>query len=72
MWRPCRLAVLRVLPQAKLVEDTFHVVRKENVSFDAVRRSIAKVDQQKKQRARLKKDHKLVCQACRRPETSNT
>ena len=44
MWRPCRLAVLRVLPQAKLVEDKFHVVSKANVSFDAVRRSIGKAD----------------------------
>ena len=61
-----------MLPQAKLVEDKFHVVSKANVSFDAVRRSIGKADQKKKQGARLKKAHKLVCQACRRPETSNT
>ena len=58
MWRPYRLAVLRVLPHAKLVVDKFHVVSKANASLDAVRRSIGKADQ-KKQGAGLKKAHKL-------------
>jgi len=56
MWRPYRLAVLRVLPHAKLVVDKFHVVSKANASLDAVRRSIGKADQ-KKQGAGLKKAH---------------
>jgi transposase len=58
MWRPYRLAVLKVLPQAKLVVDKFHVVSKANASLDAVRRSIGKADQ-KKQGTGLKKAHKL-------------
>jgi transposase len=58
MWRPYKLAVLRVLPNAKLVVDKFHVVSKANASFDAVRRSIGKADQ-KKHGAGLKKAHKL-------------
>jgi transposase len=58
MWRAYRLAVLRVLPHAKLVVDKFHVVSKANASLDAVRRSIGKTDQ-KKQGAGLKKAHKL-------------
>ena len=58
MWRPYRLAVQRVLPNAKLVVDKFHVVSKANASLDAVRRSIGKADQ-KKQGAGLKKAHKL-------------
>ena len=58
MWRPYRQAAQRVLPQAKIVVDKFHVVSKANASFDAVRRSIGKADQ-KKQGAGLKKAHKL-------------
>lgn len=42
MWRPYRLAVLKVLPNAKLVVDKFHVVSKANAALDAVRRGIGK------------------------------
>jgi len=58
LWRPYRLAVQKVLPNAKLVADKFHVVSKANAAVDAVRRSIAKADQ-KKQGKGLKKAHKL-------------
>lgn len=55
MWRPYRLAVLRVLPDAKLVVDKFHVVSKANASLDAVRRSIGKAD------ARLSQQRSKSC-----------
>jgi len=58
LWRPYRLAVQKVLPNAKLVADKFHVVSKANAAVDAVRRSIAKA-YQKKQGKGLKKAHKL-------------
>ena len=58
MWRPYRQAAQKVLPQAKIVVDKFHVVSKANAAFDAVRRSIGKADP-KKHGAGLKKAHKL-------------
>lgn len=58
LWRPYRLAVQKVLPNAKLVADKFHVVSKANAAVDTVRRSIAKADQQKQGKG-LKKAHKL-------------
>lgn len=58
MWRPYRLAVLKVLPQAKLVVDKFHVVSKANAAFDAVRRSIGNLDKKKHSRG-LMRAHKL-------------
>lgn len=58
LWRPHCLAVQKVLPNAKMVADKFHVVSKANAAVDAVRRSIAKADQ-KKQGKRLKKAHKM-------------
>jgi transposase len=38
MWRPYRIAVQQVLPNAKIVVDKFHVVSKANAAVDAVRR----------------------------------
>lgn len=58
MWRPYRQAAQKVLPQAKIVVDKFHVVSKANAALDAVRRGIGKADP-KKQGAGLKKAHKL-------------
>ena len=58
LWRPYRQAVEKVLPNAKLVADKFHVVSKANAAVDAVRRSIAKADQKKRGKG-LKKAHKL-------------
>ena len=58
MWRPYRQAAQKVLPQAKIVVDKFHVVSKANAAFDSVRRGIAKADP-KRQGAGLKKAHKL-------------
>jgi len=58
MWRPYRQAAQKVLPQAKIVVDKFHVVSKANAALDAVRRGIGKADPTK-QGAGLKKAHKL-------------
>jgi len=44
MWRPYRIAVQKVLPNAKIVVDKFHVVSKANAAFDTVRRKIANAD----------------------------
>ena len=56
MWRPYRQAAQKVLPQAKIVVDKFHVVSKANAAFDAVRRGISKTNPKG---AGLKKAHKL-------------
>lgn len=58
LWRPYKLAVQKVLPNAKLVADKFHVVMKANASFDAVRRSVGNLDK-KKHSLGLKRAHKL-------------
>jgi len=57
MWRPYRLAVQKVLPNAKIVVDKFHVVSKANAAFDTVRRKIANAD--KGRGLGLKRAHKL-------------
>ena len=57
MWRPYRLAVQKVLPDAKIVVDKFHVVSKANAAFDTVRRKIANAD--KGRGLGLKRAHKL-------------
>mgnify|MGYP002146350134 CR=1 FL=1 len=57
MWRPYRIAVQKVLPNAKIVVDKFHVVSKANVAFDTVRRKIANAD--KGSSLGLKRAHKL-------------
>jgi transposase len=58
MWRPYRIAVQCVLPEAKIVVDKFHVVSKANASLDAVRRSVGKSGQGKYEKG-LKHAHKL-------------
>ena len=57
MWRPYRVAVQKVLPNAKIVVDKFHVVSKANAAFDTVRRKIANAD--KGRSLGLKRAHKL-------------
>ena len=57
MWRPYRIAVQKVLPNAKIVVDKFHVVSKANAAFDTVRRKIANAD--KGRSLGLKRAHKL-------------
>ena len=57
MWRPYRMAVSKVLPEAKIVVDKFHVVSKANAAFETVRRTLAKTD--KKHALGLKRSHKL-------------
>ena len=57
MWRPYRIAVSKVLPEAKIVVDKFHVVSKANAAFEAVRRNLAKTD--RKHALGLKRSHKL-------------
>jgi len=57
LWRPYRLAVQKVLPNAKIVVDKFHVASKANAVFDAVRRRIANAD--KRRGLGLKRAHKL-------------
>ncbi|WP_265942201.1 transposase [Dechloromonas sp. A34] len=47
MWRPYRIAAQKVLPNAKIEVDKFHVVSKANAAFDAVRRSIGNLDKKK-------------------------
>jgi transposase len=42
--RPYRLAVQKVLPNAKIVVEKFHVVSKANAAFYAVRRKMANAD----------------------------
>lgn len=58
MWRPYRIAVQQVLPNAKIVVDKFHVVSKANASLDAVRRGVGRADQKKHEKG-LKRAHKL-------------
>lgn len=58
MWRPYRLAVAAVLPNAKIVVDKFHVVSKANAAMDAVRRAVGNADL-KKHSTGLKRTHKL-------------
>ena len=57
MWRPYRLAVSKVLPEAKIVVDKFHVVSKANAALEMVRRNVAKANE--KHALGLKRSHKL-------------
>lgn len=57
MWQPYRLAVSKVLPEARIVVDKFHVVSKANAALESVRRNLAKTD--KKHALGLKRSHKL-------------
>lgn len=47
----------KVLPEARIVVDNFHVLSKANAAFETVRRNIAKAD--KKHGLGLKRSHKL-------------
>jgi transposase len=66
MWRPYKLVVQEVLPQAKIVVDKFHVVRMANKAVDDYRKSLreglSQSDRRKLMRHRfvlLKRQHDL-------------
>jgi len=42
MWNPYRTAVNKVIPNAKIVVDKFHVVRMANLGLEKVRKDLRK------------------------------
>ena len=59
MWRLYRDAVLKMLPDASVVVDKFHVLRMANQSMDELRRSLSRskdADRLRRKAAEVKKD----------------
>lgn len=59
MWNPYRTAVKTVLPQARIVVDTFHVVRMANYALEKERKGIKK-ELKPSQSRTLKGDRKIL------------
>jgi len=59
MWRPYRDAALKVLPNAKVVVDKFHVVKIANHCLDAVRKELRE-SMEVKQRRKLMHERHLI------------
>lgn len=59
MWNPYRVAVKKVLPQARIVVDKFHIVRMANDALEKVRKSLRK-ELKLSQSRLLKGDRKIL------------
>ncbi|TDE19266.1 ISL3 family transposase [Vibrio owensii] len=59
MWRPYRMAVKQLLPDAIVVVDRFHVAKMANESMEKARKAIRK-DLSDKERKKLKNDRKIL------------